>query len=92
MFEHDGGDGGKMGAFLLGFLLGVLVCLGAGSAFFVAQARQLRLGEERARDAEAMARMEAERAEAERAAQQRAEKALRELKAKEKAGKEKPKE
>jgi hypothetical protein len=92
MSEDESSDGGKTGAFLLGFLLGVLVCLGAGSAFFVAQARQMRLGEERARDAEAVARMEAERAEAERAAQQKAEKALRGLKAKEKAGKEKPKE
>jgi hypothetical protein len=93
MSEGESGDGGKTGAFLLGFLLGVLVCLGAGSAFFVAQARQMRMGEERARDAEAMARMEAERArEAEWAAQQKAEKALLELKAKEKAGKEKPKE
>ena len=92
MSEDESSDGGKTGAFLLGFLLGVLVCLGAGSTFFVAQARQMWLRGERARDAEAMARMEAERAEAERAAQQRAEQALRELKAKEKAGKEKPKE
>jgi hypothetical protein len=92
MSEDESGDGGKTGAFLLGFLLGVPVCLGASSAFFVAQARQVRLGEERARDAEAVARMEAQRAEAERAAQQKAEKALRGLKAKEKAGKEKPKE
>ena len=38
MSEHEGGDS-KVGSFLLGFLVGVLVCLGAGSVFFVMQAR-----------------------------------------------------
>ena len=32
------GDG-KVAAFLLGFLVGVLVCLGAGSAYFVVRGR-----------------------------------------------------
>ena len=46
-----------VGAFLLGFLVGVLVCIGGGSVFFVMQARQA-----------TMARMEAMRAAEEAAA------------------------
>jgi hypothetical protein len=78
MSEHEGGDSGKMGAFLLGFLVGVLVCLGAGGAFVMVVMRQQTMAEMRARDAEQMARMEAERLRDEtQAARERAEKALR---------------
>jgi hypothetical protein len=69
MSEHEG-DSGKTGAFLLGFLVGVLVCLGAGGSFFAVQARQ-RMTATRA----AMMEAEMARAEAEEA-RRRAEKAL----------------
>jgi uncharacterized protein HemX len=95
MSEHDG-DGGKTGAFLLGFLVGVLVCLGAGGTFFVVGQRQTMMEAERAaheamaaRDAREAAMQAAEKARAER---ERADKALKELKAKEKDAKDGPKE
>jgi len=62
MGEREGGESRSVGAFLVGFLLGVLVTLGgAGTFFMVAQRGELM----RAR--EAMAQAEAARAEAERA-------------------------
>jgi uncharacterized protein (DUF3084 family) len=87
MSEHEGG--GKTGAFLLGLLVGVLACLGASSAIFVVQTRQLRMAEMQVGETRAdmrdvllhleTARKEAERSRAaERAARERAEKALRE--------------
>ena len=102
MSEHEG-DSGKTGAFLLGFLVGVLVCLGAGGSFFAVQARQrmtatraAMMEAERAaheamaaRDAREAAMQAAEKARAER---ERADKALKELKAKEKDAKDGPKE
>jgi hypothetical protein len=74
MSDGDDRDGGKMGAFLLGFLVGVLVCLGGGGAFVFVQGRQMHMRElaameeaMAARD-EARAAQERARAEAERAA------------------------
>jgi hypothetical protein len=68
--SEEGGESRSVGAFLLGFLTGVLVCLGIGGGFFVVVGRQSAMhAEMAARDAQ-MARMEAEeqraRAEAER--------------------------
>ena len=82
MAEGDG-DGGKMGAFLLGFLLGVLVCLGGGGTFYMVQMRGQMAREMMERDRAMMAEMEAREAMAE-AERQRdiAEKALREAKEK----------
>ena len=37
MSENEGGESKSIGAFLLGFLTGVLVCLGAGGALFMVQ-------------------------------------------------------
>ena len=99
MSEHEGGESKSVGAFLLGFLTGVLVCLGVGGSFFVVRGRhameEARMMEMVAREAEARARMEAERAAVEAAKakveSERAEKALREAKAaKEKKDKEGP--
>jgi hypothetical protein len=55
MSDNDSRDDGKVGAFLLGFLFGVIVCLGAGGALFLVQT-------DRHSAVEAMARDEAERA------------------------------
>ena len=71
MSEHEGSEGKSVGAFLLGFLTGVLVCIGVGGGLFVVRGRvamdEARMMEMRAREAEAVARMEAERAAAEAA-------------------------
>ena len=76
-------DSGKMGAFLLGFLVGVLVCLGGGGTFAVIQARQMQMRELAARE-EAMAASYAAKLAEKQAQEQReeAEKALREAKEK----------
>jgi hypothetical protein len=60
MSENEGGESRSVGAFLLGFLTGVLVCLGAGGAFFVVAGRQATM-----RMQEAMMRAEEARADAE---------------------------
>ncbi len=97
MSEHEGSEGKSVGAFLLGFLTGVLVCLGVGGGFLVVRGRaamdEARMMEMRARETEVMARLDAERAAEEtakaRMEKERAEKALRDAKAaKEKMGKE----
>jgi hypothetical protein len=81
MAENEGGESKSVGAFLLGFLTGVLVCLGAGGAFFVVQSRismeRARRAEMEAREAEDRAMMERERAVIEA---RRAEKALEDAK------------
>jgi hypothetical protein len=68
MSENEGGESKGMAMFLLGFLTGVLVCLGGGGVFFVVQGRQAamhaREAEMMAREAEEMARMERDRARA----------------------------
>lgn len=93
MSDNEGGDGGKMGAFLMGFFVGVLVSLGAGGVFFVTVQRRAMVKAEMARamamEAHERARHALQQAEAERA---RAEKALELLKAKEKEAKGKAKE
>jgi hypothetical protein len=70
MSDEGDCDGGKIGAFLLGFLVGVLVCLGGGGTLFVVQqrraameARHMMLEAEAAR---AMAEEARQQAEAER--------------------------
>jgi hypothetical protein len=79
MSEHEGGEGRTTGAFFLGFLLGVLLCLGAGGTLLVV--RRGALAQEQ------VARMEAERAAmAERDARRAAEEARAALRAKPKAG------
>jgi hypothetical protein len=91
MSEIEGSESRSIGAFFLGFLTGVLVCLGAGGALFMVQSRRtvemMRLEEMRAREAAEVAAMERDRAMvAEREARQateKAEKALREVKHKE---------
>jgi hypothetical protein len=85
MSENEGGEGKSMGMFLLGFLTGVLVCLGAGGTFAVVQgqrmARQARAAEMMAREAMDKAMVERERAQAAemqaRAERDRAEKLLK---------------
>jgi hypothetical protein len=66
MSENEGGESKGVGAFLLGFLTGVLVCLGIGFGLFVVVGRrsmmEAEMNEMRAAEAEAVARMEAERA------------------------------
>ena len=66
MSEHEGGESRTVGAFFLGFLLGVLVSLGAaGSLWFVMSRQalaQAREAEMRAREATEEALREAERA------------------------------
>jgi hypothetical protein len=86
MSENEGGESKSLGMFLLGFLTGVLVCLGAGGTFALVQgqrmAMQARDAEMMAREAAEMARMEHERARAAevqaRAEKDRAEKLLHE--------------
>jgi hypothetical protein len=88
MSEQEGGESKSVGAFLLGFLTGVLVCLGAGGALFMVQSRRslemMRMEEMRAREAAEVAAMERDRArvaeEEARLAKEKAEKALREAK------------
>jgi F0F1-type ATP synthase epsilon subunit len=91
MSENEDRDSGKIGAFLLGFLTGVLVCLGAGVAFFGVVGRRAEMA---AREAMMVAEMERARAEeALRRAEVEAKMAReREQKAVEEAKKEKPKE
>ncbi len=94
MSENEGGESKTLGAFLLGFLTGVLVCLGIGGALFFVTQRNVLMERQRAAEAaEIHARSEREKAEktlAEMEAQaerrrEKAEKALRETtKAKEK--------
>jgi hypothetical protein len=60
MSEDEGGESRSMGAFLLGFLTGVLVCLGAGGTFAFVAARQAAM-----HTREAMMMAEQARAEAE---------------------------
>src|SRR5262245_26134047 len=62
MSERESGESKSWGAFLLGFLLGVLVTLGGSATFFmVTQQRERMMAEEAMAQAE-MARAEAERA------------------------------
>jgi hypothetical protein len=84
--SEEGGESRSVGAFLLGFLTGVLVCIGVGGGFFLVVGRQSAMRAERAAMEAEMARHEAveQRARAE-AVRQKAEENLR--KAKE-AGKE----
>jgi Type II secretion system (T2SS), protein G len=83
MGEREGGESRSVGAFLLGFLLGVLVTLGGAGSFFMVTQRGGMRAEMALREAEA-ARAEAERARemAERArqAEERAHKAEQEAK------------
>lgn len=59
MSDNDSRDDGKVGAFLLGFLVGVLVCLTGGGVFFMVQQRrvvaQTRMMQMEAETARAMA-------------------------------------
>jgi hypothetical protein len=88
MSENEGGESKSVGAFLLGFLTGVLVCLGAGGALFMVQSRRslemIRMEEMRAREAAEVAMMERDRAAAAereaRLAEEKAKKALLEAK------------
>jgi hypothetical protein len=74
MSENEGGESRTVGAFLLGFLTGVLVCVGIGGGFFLVvgqrsamQARDaMMMAEEARRDAmEQRLRAERERKRAE---------------------------
>ena len=79
----EGGDreSGKVGAFLLGFLVGVLVCLGVGGTLFLVRARDMHVREMIALDEVLAARDAAALAEqAAREQREQAEKALREAK------------
>src|SRR2546423_329702 len=61
--EHEGGESKSVGAFLLGFLTGVLVCLGAGGALFLVVGRHAVMVERaRAEEAREVAEMERQRA------------------------------
>jgi hypothetical protein len=66
MSENEGGESRFMTGFLLGFLAGVLICLGVGGSIAFVWGRQqamtMRAAEERARMAEMEARMEADMA------------------------------
>jgi hypothetical protein len=70
MSENESGESRSVGAFLLGFLTGVLVCVGIGFAFFVVVGRQQAMRAREAMMAAEDARRHAEeqraRAEAER--------------------------
>ena len=62
MAENEGGDSKFLVGFLLGFLAGVLICLGAGGAFFmVVVQREAVVTRDIMREAE-MARQEAQAA------------------------------
>jgi hypothetical protein len=67
MSENERGESGSIGAFLLGFLTGVLVCVGIGGGFFLVVGRQATMREQmRAEEARMMAEDAAQaRAEAE---------------------------
>jgi hypothetical protein len=82
MSDNEGGESKSLGAFLLGFLTGVLVCLGIGGALFFVTQRNVLMERQRAAEMEEVARMEAESArDAEMHARmeaEKAEKALRE--------------
>ena len=71
MAENEGGDSRFLGGFLLGFLAGVLICLGVGGSLLVVTIRNQRAAADAAlREAEMMledARLR-ERVERERAA------------------------
>jgi hypothetical protein len=70
MSDSEGRDDGKVGAFLVGFIVGVLVCLAGGGVFFMVQQRRAlemaRVAEMRAEEARAMAEEARARAMAER--------------------------
>lgn len=59
MSEHEGGESKSVGAFLLGFLTGVLVCLGVGGGFFLFAERHSSLREHRRAEEAMMAAEEA---------------------------------
>ena len=63
MSEHEG-ESKSVGAFLLGFLTGVLVCIGVGGGFFVVVERQSAMRERMRAAEEAMMEAEAARMEA----------------------------
>jgi hypothetical protein len=67
--SEEGGESRNVGAFLLGFLTGVLVCIGVGGGFFFVGGRRLAMQVNVARMEAEMARADAEaqraRAEAE---------------------------
>jgi hypothetical protein len=79
--SEEGGESRGVGAFLLGFLTGVLVCIGVGGGFFLVVGRQATVQAEMARHDAEMALREAEeqreRAEVER---HRTEEAVRKAK------------
>jgi uncharacterized protein HemX len=81
MSDGDREDSGKLGAFLLGVLVGILLSLGVGTAFFMVQARQGVRATQEALIEATMAREEAEAARqvAERE-RQRAQEALQAVK------------
>lgn len=60
MSDGDDRDAGKTTAFFLGFLLGVLVCLGAGGTFFVVQSRRTTMMMEQAHREALLAREQVE--------------------------------
>jgi hypothetical protein len=66
MSENEGGDSKFMTGFLVGFVVGVLICLGAGGSLALVWGRQQAM-EMRAREAEALMRAEEARAAAEEA-------------------------
>jgi hypothetical protein len=61
----DDREGKWIWPFVLGFLLGVVVCLGTGGAFVITQQRHLQMEAVRTRMEAEMARAEAERQRAE---------------------------
>jgi hypothetical protein len=79
MSDNEGGESKSIGAFLLGFLTGVLVCVGAGGALFMVSGRQAMMAREAAEMDAMVAREEAMRAaEHARLEKERTEKLLRE--------------
>ncbi len=77
MSENEGGDSRFMTGFLIGFVVGVLICLGVGGTFFVVsvqrrQAMEVERAMHEARAAEEIARREAMQAEAEARARREA--------------------
>ena len=70
MSENESGESKTLGAFLLGFLTGVLVCLGIGGGLFFVVQRNVMIERRRAvemelvaRESEMRSRLEAEKAE-----------------------------
>jgi hypothetical protein len=90
MSEHEGGESRSMGAFLLGFLTGVLVCAGTGGAWFLVVRQQSAMEMHEALLMAEHARAEAEdarhRADAERKRAEEAAKRAREALEKAKKG------